>query len=44
MKKAYAAPTLISNGSVVRETLSVSPPGPEGIQLTLSTGRLGYDL
>lgn len=44
MKKTYAAPALISMGDVVRETLGSNPSGPEGAQLTLSTGRIGYDL
>jgi len=43
MKKTYAAPTIVANGDVVRDTRSVNPSGPEGI-LHDETGRIGYDL
>jgi hypothetical protein len=44
MKKSYAAPNVVTNGSIVFETRTVNPGGPEGSQIPLNAGRLGYDL
>lgn len=45
MKKTYAAPTVFSNGRVVRETLSAPVNDPESmITQPLSAGRVGFYL
>ena len=44
MKKTYAAPTIITNGGVVAETLSGFPSGPETPLQALTAGRVGFDL
>ena len=44
MKKTYAAPTLISDGDVVRETLGYKPVGSEPAKEALTAGRVGFYL
>jgi hypothetical protein len=44
MKTTYATPRVITNCSVVRDTLTPGNPGVEGIVQPLTAGRVGYDL
>jgi hypothetical protein len=45
MKQTYAAPSVISNGLVVRETLSAPVNNPESISTQpLTAGRVGFYL
>jgi hypothetical protein len=44
MKKIYAAPTIISSGTVLRETLGESGGGNESAFKPLTAGSLGFNL
>ncbi|MGH7516866.1 MAG: hypothetical protein ACREOC_05270 [Gemmatimonadales bacterium] len=44
MKKTYAAPTLVANGSAVRETMGGINSGAEDVKRPLAEGSVGFYL